>query len=97
MELTRVFEEDFHPTKEVGAPDHCLGVNVAFHWTKENINLRFSSKTHIENVIPKFKKLLNGTLNPIKTPMEKLTIQKMMIFICSMMMMHPNVDESLAT
>ena len=58
--------------KNVGPSDHHLGGNVEYldeHWTKENIGLGFSGKTHIENLIPKFEKLFNTVFKPLKTPM----------------------------
>ena len=61
---------DFH-LKNVGLPDHCLGGNVDHmtkHWTKENVGLGFSGKTHIENLIPKFETLFNTSFKPMKTP-----------------------------
>lgn len=59
--------------KGVGPPEYYLGGNVEYmdeHWTKENINLGFSAKTYIKNLIPKFEALLNTDFKSIKTPMS---------------------------
>ena len=64
-------------------PDYHLGGNVEFmgeHWTKENINLGFSSKTYIENIIPKFKRLFDRMFKAIKTAMDEAY--------------HPEIDDS---
>ena len=58
--------------KNVGPPDCYLGGNIEHldeHWTKENIGLGFSGRTHIENLIPKFEGLFNTAFKSFKTPM----------------------------
>ena len=73
MELISIFEEDFQ-LKGVGVLDYYLGVNIDFlgeQWTKENVNLGFSSKTHIENLTSKFERLFNKTFKSIKMPMDE--------------------------
>ena len=49
-------------------------------WTKEDIGLSFSVRTYIENLIPKYEKLLNNMFKPLKTPMAPEY--------------HPEVDDS---
>ena len=70
-DIIKTFEEDFE-LKGVGIPEYYLGGNVEFldeHWTKENVNMGFSSKPYIQNLIPKFEALFEKTFKPIKTPM----------------------------
>ena len=60
--------------KGIGFPEYYLGGNVEYldeHWTKESINLGFSAKTYISNVIPKFEALLETNFKSSKTPMAK--------------------------
>ena len=41
------------------------------HWKKENINLKLSAITYIQNVIPKFEKLLGKNFKKSKIPMSQ--------------------------
>ena len=64
MYYMNMVKEDFK-LKGVGIPEYYLGGDVKFldkHWVKENINLRFSAKTYISNLIPKFETLFNTYL-----------------------------------
>ena len=65
---------EHYTLKGVGIPEYYLGGDVEFldeHWTKEGINLGFSARTYISNVIPKFESLLDHNLKSIKTPMAE--------------------------
>ena len=50
------------------------------HWTKDDINLGFSARTYITNVIPKFETLFKKELKNVKTPMDES--------------LHPELDDS---
>ena len=46
--------------KGVGIPEYYFGGNVEVldeHWTKQGINMAFSSTTYVKNIIPKFETL----------------------------------------
>jgi hypothetical protein len=60
--------------KSVGIPEYYLGGNVEFlgeAWKHQGLGLDLSSKTYIQNVIPKFKDLFGKEFKPIKTPMSE--------------------------
>ena len=69
--------------KGVGPPDYFLGGNFNYtdeNWANEKIYMGFSSKTYIENVIPKFEELFEKNFKSVKTPMDTKC--------------HPEIDES---
>jgi hypothetical protein len=69
--------------KIVGVPEYYLGGNVEFlgeAWKNQGLPLALSTKTYIQNVIPKFQGLFGKELKPIKTPMSEGY--------------HPEVDDS---
>ena len=41
------------------------------HWTIANVNMAFSAKTYIKNVIPKFESLFGETFKTVRTPMAE--------------------------
>ena len=60
--------------KGVGIPEYYLGGNVEYldeHWSKEGINIAFSARTYINNIIPKFEKLVGREFKSVKTPMAE--------------------------
>jgi hypothetical protein len=60
--------------KSVGIPEYYLGGNVEFlgeAWKNQGFGLALSSKTYIQNVIPKFEGLFGKEFKPIKTPMSE--------------------------
>jgi hypothetical protein len=69
--------------KSVGIPEYYLSENVEFNgeaWKNQGLGLALSSKTYIQNIIPKFEDLFGKEFKPIKTPMSKGY--------------HPEVDDS---
>ena len=74
---------DHYELKGVGIPEYYLGGNVEAmdeHWNKHGINMGFSSRTYVSNIIPKFETLYDVELKKIKTPMAEDY--------------HPEIDES---
>jgi hypothetical protein len=52
--------------KSVGIPEYYLGANVEFlgeSWKNQGLGLALSTKTYIQNVIPKFEGLLARSLS----------------------------------
>jgi hypothetical protein len=59
--------------KSVAIPEYCLGGNVEFlgeSRKNHGLGLALSTKTYIQNVIPKFEFLIDKVFKPIKTPIE---------------------------
>ena len=60
--------------KGVGIPEYYLGGDVETldeHWTIANVNMAFSAKTYIKNVIPKFESMFGETFKTVRTPMAE--------------------------
>ena len=60
--------------KGAGILEYHLGGDVEHldeHWIKESICLALSAKTYINDVIPKFEKLLNMNFRSYHTPMAE--------------------------
>jgi hypothetical protein len=58
--------------KSAGILEYYLGGNVDFlgeTWKNQGLRLALSTKTYIQNVIPKFEGLFGKEFKPIKTPM----------------------------
>jgi hypothetical protein len=69
--------------KSLGIQVYYLGGNVEFlgeAWKNQGLGLPLSSKTYIQNVIPKFEGLFGKECKAIKTPMSEGY--------------HPEVDDS---
>ena len=82
MKIIDVHKEHYE-LKGVGIPEYYLGGNIEpmnEHWNKQGINMGFSSRTYVSNIIPKFEALFETDLKRIKTPMAEDY--------------HPEVDES---
>ena len=66
--------KEHYELKGVGIPEYYLGGNVEAmdeHWNKHGINMGFSSRTYVSNIIPKFETLYDMELKKIKTPMAE--------------------------
>jgi hypothetical protein len=75
--------ENTYTLKSLGIPEYYLGGNVGFlgeAWKNQGLGLSLSTKTYIQNVIPKFEGLFEKDFKPIKTPMSEG--------------FHPEVDDS---
>ena len=73
IEVINALKEQY-TLKGVGIPEYYLGGNVEYldeHWTKDGINIAFSARTYINNVIPKFEKLIGKEFKNVKTPMAE--------------------------
>jgi hypothetical protein len=60
--------------KSVGIPEYYLGGNIEFlgeAWKNQELGLALSSKTYIQNVIPRFEGLFGKEFKAIKTPMSE--------------------------
>jgi hypothetical protein len=77
--------EKTYMLKSVGIPEYYLGENLEFlgeSWKNQGLGLAISSKTYIQNVIPKFEGLFGKEFKLIKTPMSEGSGY------------HPEVDDS---
>jgi hypothetical protein len=75
--------EKTYMLKSGGIPEYYLGGNVESlgeAWKNRGLGLDISTKTYIQNVIPKFEGLFGKEFKPIKTPMSEGY--------------HPEVDDS---
>jgi hypothetical protein len=75
--------EKTYMLKSVGIPEYYSGGNVEFlgeAWKNQGLGLAISTKTYIQNVIPKFEGLFGKEFKPIKTPVSEGY--------------HPGVDDS---
>ena len=73
MKIIKALQASYE-LKGVGIPEYYLGGNVEFldeHWNKKGINMGFSSKTYVSNIIPKFEALFEQNFKQIKTPMAE--------------------------
>jgi hypothetical protein len=60
--------------KSVGIPEYYLGGNVELlgeAWKNHELGLALSTKTYIQNVIPKFEGLFGKEFKAIKTRMSE--------------------------
>jgi hypothetical protein len=66
--------EKIYMLKSVGIPEYYSDGNVEFiaeAWKNQGLQLALSTKTYIQNVIPKFEALFGKEFKPIKTPMSE--------------------------
>jgi hypothetical protein len=66
--------EKTYMLKSVGIPEYYLGGSVEFLgkvWKNQGLGLALSTKTCIQNVIPKFEGLVGKEFKAIKTPMSE--------------------------
>jgi hypothetical protein len=66
--------EKTYMLKSVGDQEYEIGRNVEFlgeAWKNQGLVLAISSKTYIQNVIPKFEGLFGKEFKPIKIPMSE--------------------------
>jgi hypothetical protein len=66
--------ENTYMLKSVGIPEYYLGANVEFlgeAWKNQGLGLAISTKTYIQNIIPKFEDLFGKKFKFIKTPMSE--------------------------
>jgi hypothetical protein len=82
MEVIKGLEKTYM-LMSVGIPEYYLGGNVEFlgeSWKNQGLGLALSTKTHTQNVIPKFEGIFGKEFKAIRTPMSEGY--------------HPGVDDS---